>query len=179
MFWFSGGEWCPSACVWWKSTCTFVENSFNWRSGQHKRERVSFILFLPTQFEGNRFARCCCSKFLSVTCKKNPAVFKFLRRTGGGLYTHRFFLVLICLLICLCQGIQVTATTPSSTAVRLDTGVMALEVSNSAPTSNHLSGQLRRSMCSNSDYDWEGFFLCLSNPSPRNHIWPITTNPTT
>jgi len=63
----------------------------------------------------------------------------------------RFFLVLICLLLCLGQGIQVTATTPSSTAVRLDTGVMALEVSNSAPTSNLLPGQLRRSRCSISD----------------------------
>ena len=43
------------------------------------------------------------------------------------------------------QGIQVTATTPSSTAVRLDTGVVALEVSNSAPSSAPISGQLRRS----------------------------------
>jgi len=39
----------------------------------------------------------------------------------------------------------VTATTPSSTAVRLDTGVVALEVSNSTPSSNLLPGQLRRS----------------------------------
>ena len=38
-----------------------------------------------------------------------------------------------------------TATTPSSTAVRLDTGVVALEVSNSTPSSNLLHGQLRRS----------------------------------
>ncbi|XP_068720760.1 bridge-like lipid transfer protein family member 1 [Montipora capricornis] len=42
------------------------------------------------------------------------------------------------------KGIQVTATTPSSTAVRLDTGVVALEVSNS-PSSTLLSGHLRRS----------------------------------
>ena len=41
-----------------------------------------------------------------------------------------------------------TATTPSSTAVRLDTGVVALEVSNSAPSSGLLPGQLRRSMYS-------------------------------
>lgn len=45
----------------------------------------------------------------------------------------------------LCQGIQVTATTPSSTAVRLDTGEVSLEVSNSAPSSGLLPGQLRRS----------------------------------
>lgn len=38
-----------------------------------------------------------------------------------------------------------TATTPSSTAVRLDTGVVSLEVSNSAPSSGLLPGQLRRS----------------------------------
>ncbi|XP_022799728.1 uncharacterized protein KIAA1109-like isoform X2 [Stylophora pistillata] len=43
------------------------------------------------------------------------------------------------------KGIQVTATTPSSTAVRLDTGVVSLEVSNSAPSSGLLHGQLRRS----------------------------------
>lgn len=51
-------------------------------------------------------------------------------------FFHHFFL---------CQGIQVTATTPSSTAVRLDTGVVSLEVSNSAPSSGLLPGQLRRS----------------------------------
>ena len=43
------------------------------------------------------------------------------------------------------QGIQVTATTPSATAVRLETGVVALEVSNAVP-SNSASGRLRRSM---------------------------------
>lgn len=57
------------------------------------------------------------------------------RHTSGGFFHHVF----------LCQGIQVTATTPSSTAVRLDTGVVSLEVSNSAPSSGLLPGQLRRS----------------------------------
>ncbi|XP_048589365.1 transmembrane protein KIAA1109 homolog isoform X3 [Nematostella vectensis] len=42
------------------------------------------------------------------------------------------------------KGIQVTATTPSSTAVRLDTGVMALEVSNAIPSPPE-PGQLRQS----------------------------------
>ena len=59
-----------------------------------------------------------------------------------------------------------TATTPSSTAVRLDTGVVALEVSNSTPSSNLLPGQLRRStLC------FRVMFLCFTCSVHSNFGW--------
>jgi len=117
-----------------------------------------------------------------------------MRKNGlvwTGIDTQRFLEVLVYLLVSLCQGIQVTATTPSSTALRLDTGVVALEVSNRAPTSNLSSGKLKRSTFSISDWNIADFLLCSFNPNPipsdqlqqtqwANHdwccIWLVTTS---
>ena len=133
---------------------TFWKRSL-WKRWRHDKSR-DFPNRVFLKHKSKMTGDCCLLRFLRCRVigryltrfQSEITVFKFPRRCGGGLYTQRFFFIFVSLPICLCQGIQVTATTPSSTAVRLDTGVMALEVSNSAPTSHHLLGQLRRSMWS-------------------------------